>query len=125
MRRDNSVKIILVIATILADAAWLRRATGDRQTQQAPRGQDVLPIPNRLSKVKSAIRRVRASHSTRPLDFGEDTVTPVVEDYAAKMPFKFTGKLDKFAIRLTENKLTVAEERELTDLTRRAAAVRQ
>jgi arylsulfatase len=34
------------------------------------------------------------------MDFGEDTGTPVVEDYAAKMPCEFTGKLNKFVIRL-------------------------
>lgn len=34
------------------------------------------------------------------LDFGEDTGTPVVEDYADKMPFKFTGTLSKFVIQL-------------------------
>ena len=33
-------------------------------------------------------------------DVGEDTGTPVVEDYADKMPFRFTGKLDKFVIEL-------------------------
>ena len=31
-------------------------------------------------------------------DVGEDTGTPVVEDYADKMPFKFTGKLKKLVI---------------------------
>jgi arylsulfatase len=33
-------------------------------------------------------------------DVGEDTGTPVVEDYADKMPFKFTGKLCKLVIEL-------------------------
>jgi arylsulfatase A-like enzyme len=33
-------------------------------------------------------------------DIGEDTGTPIVEDYAAKMPFKFSGQLDKFTIEL-------------------------
>jgi len=33
-------------------------------------------------------------------DVGEDTGTPVVEDYADKMPFKFTGKLRKLVIEL-------------------------
>jgi hypothetical protein len=28
-------------------------------------------------------------------DVGEDTGTPVIDDYDAKMPFKFTGKLEK------------------------------
>ena len=30
----------------------------------------------------------------------EDTGTPVVEDYATRMPFKFTGKLVRFTIEL-------------------------
>jgi arylsulfatase A-like enzyme len=33
-------------------------------------------------------------------DVGEDTGTPVVEDYADKMPFRFTGKLNKLVIDL-------------------------
>jgi arylsulfatase len=38
------------------------------------------------------------------LDIGEDTGTPVSEDY--KVPFKFTGKLGKVTINITEEKLT-------------------
>lgn len=34
-------------------------------------------------------------------DVGEDTGSPVVEDYADKMPFRFTGRLDKLVIELT------------------------
>jgi arylsulfatase len=33
-------------------------------------------------------------------DVGEDTGTPVVEDYAGKMPFRFTGQLEKVTIDL-------------------------
>jgi arylsulfatase A-like enzyme len=33
-------------------------------------------------------------------DVGEDTGTPVIEDYASQMPFKFTGKLGKVTIEL-------------------------
>ncbi len=33
-------------------------------------------------------------------DVGEDTGTPVIEDYANKMPFKFTGKLEKVTVEL-------------------------
>jgi arylsulfatase len=33
-------------------------------------------------------------------DIGEDRGTPVIEDYADKMPFKFTGKLNKVTIEL-------------------------
>jgi len=38
------------------------------------------------------------------LDIGEDTGTPVSEDY--KVPFKFTGDLEKVTIKITEKKLT-------------------
>ena len=33
-------------------------------------------------------------------DVGEHTGSPVIEDYAEKMPFKFTGGLDKVTIEL-------------------------
>jgi arylsulfatase len=33
-------------------------------------------------------------------DVGQDTGTPVIEDYAGQMPFEFTGKLDRFTIEL-------------------------
>jgi arylsulfatase len=44
-------------------------------------------------------------------DIGEDTGTPVVEDYVDKMPFRFTGTLKKFVVVLEPEKLT-EEERE-------------
>jgi arylsulfatase len=33
-------------------------------------------------------------------DVGQDTGTPVIEDYEEKMPFRFTGKLNKLVIEL-------------------------
>ena len=33
-------------------------------------------------------------------DIGEDTGTPVIEDYADRMPFRFTGSLNKLVIEL-------------------------
>jgi len=45
------------------------------------------------------------------LDIGEDTGTPVSEDY--HVPFKFTGDLKKVMIELSDNKLTSAEEEEI------------
>jgi arylsulfatase len=33
-------------------------------------------------------------------DVGEDTGTPVLEEYESRMPFKFTGKLERFTIEL-------------------------
>ena len=34
------------------------------------------------------------------MDFGEDTGTPVIEEYDEEMPFKFTGELSKVNISL-------------------------
>ena len=38
------------------------------------------------------------------LDIGEDTGTPVSEDY--KVPFKFTGEIEKVTIQVTDHELT-------------------
>ena len=35
-------------------------------------------------------------------DVGEDTGTPVLEDYTSRMPFPFTGTLGKFVINLAQ-----------------------
>ena len=48
-------------------------------------------------------------------DVGEDTGTPVVEDYVAKMPFAFTGTLKKFVVVLEPDKLTEEERKRLLD----------
>ena len=45
------------------------------------------------------------------LDCGEDTGTPVAESY--KVPFKFTGKLNKVTISLAPEKLSAADMQEL------------
>jgi arylsulfatase len=44
-------------------------------------------------------------------DVGEDTGTPVVEDYVDKMPYAFTGNLKKLVVVLEPEKLT-SEQRE-------------
>ncbi|HEY6384250.1 MAG TPA: arylsulfatase [Candidatus Acidoferrum sp.] len=49
--------------------------------------------------------------ATETFDIGEDCGTPVVEDYAEKMPFRFTGTLKKFVVILEPEMLT-EEERE-------------
>ena len=45
------------------------------------------------------------------LDIGEDTGTPVSEDY--RVPFKFTGELKRVGIQLSDATLTLEEEAEL------------
>ena len=54
------------------------------------------------------------------LDCGEDTGTPVSEDYA--VPFKFTGTLGKVVIKLGDSKLTAAEQREYDEIRDRGVA---
>jgi arylsulfatase len=53
------------------------------------------------------------------LDIGEDTGTPVSEDY--KVPFKFTGKLNRVLIRLSDEKLSAEDEEQIE---RARAAIR-
>jgi arylsulfatase A-like enzyme len=48
-------------------------------------------------------------------DVGEDTGTPVIEDYADKMPFAFTGDLKKFVVALEPEKLTDEERKRLLE----------
>jgi arylsulfatase len=46
-------------------------------------------------------------------DVGEDTGTPVVEDYVNKMPYAFTGVLDKVVVQLGKSGLSAANEKSL------------
>jgi len=48
-------------------------------------------------------------------DVGEDTGTPVVEDYVDKMPFAFTGTLKKFVVVLEPEKLTPEEKKRMLE----------
>ena len=58
------------------------------------------------------------------MDVGEDTGTPVVEDYVGKMPFKFTGELKKVVIELGKSGLTASDEKALKEAHKKLAAVR-
>jgi arylsulfatase len=53
-------------------------------------------------------------------DVGEDKGTPVIEDYADKMPFAFTGTLKKFVVVLEPQKLTEEERKRLLEEEARA-----
>jgi len=48
-------------------------------------------------------------------DIGEDTGTPVVDDYADKMPFAFNGTLKKFDVKLQPQNLTEDEKKKLRE----------
>ena len=51
-------------------------------------------------------------------DVGVDTGTPVIDEYDAKVPFKFTGTLEKVQIKLGPNELTPQQRGELEQLKR-------
>ena len=53
-------------------------------------------------------------------DVGEDTGTPVVEDYVDAMPFRFTGTLRQFVVVLEPLKLSEDEQRRLREELARA-----
>jgi arylsulfatase len=46
-------------------------------------------------------------------DIGQDTGTPVLEEYDSQMPFPFTGTLSKFVVVLEPQKLSDDEQRRL------------
>lgn len=48
-------------------------------------------------------------------DVGQDTGSPVLEDYSSKMPFKFTGDLKKFHIHLGDNNLNKEDRNDLNN----------
>jgi len=56
-------------------------------------------------------------------DIGEDTGTPVVDDYEAKMPFKFTGDLKQVVIELGKSVLPPGDGKKLEDGVEKAAEV--
>jgi arylsulfatase len=49
-------------------------------------------------------------------DVGEDTGTPVIDEYDAKMPFKFTGDLQKVEFKLGQDSLNPSEHAQLRQL---------
>ena len=51
-------------------------------------------------------------------DVGEDTGTPVIDEYDAKMPFKFTGTLSELQISLGADQLTPEKKGEFEQLRR-------
>jgi arylsulfatase len=48
-------------------------------------------------------------------DIGEDTGTPVLEEYESKMPFRFNGTLKRFAVVLEPSKLSAEEQARLRE----------
>jgi arylsulfatase len=58
-------------------------------------------------------------------DVGMDTGSPVIDEYDAKMPFKFTGTIRKIEIKLGEGKLSAEAQAELQRLLRESAMAAQ
>ncbi len=58
-------------------------------------------------------------------DVGMDSGSPVIDEYDAKMPFKFTGMLRKVEIKLGDDKLTPKQRGELQRLQRDRALAAQ
>jgi arylsulfatase A-like enzyme len=54
-------------------------------------------------------------------DVGEDTGTPVVEDYREKMPYQFTGTLKKIVVILEPQNLTEEERKKLFEAEAKAS----
>jgi arylsulfatase A-like enzyme len=53
-------------------------------------------------------------------DVGADTGTPIAEDYAAKMPYTFTGNLHRLVVVLEPEKLSETEQHRLRELVMKA-----
>jgi hypothetical protein len=51
-------------------------------------------------------------------DVGQDTGTPVIDEYDAKMPFKFSGMLKKVEVKLGADQLSPQKRGELERLRR-------
>jgi hypothetical protein len=49
-------------------------------------------------------------------DVGQDTGSPVIDEYDAKMPFRFSGALNKLEIKLGTEQLTPEKRGELEQL---------
>jgi hypothetical protein len=84
------------------------------------------PIPSYRPKglVCAATFTGQSLDDLETFDVGEDTGTPVLEEYESQMPFRFDGTLNKFAVVLQPEKLSDEERRQLhEDLAKALAAV--
>jgi arylsulfatase len=89
-------------------------------------GTGTLSVDGKTVAQGHVYRTVRARFSLdESLDIGEDTGTPVVEDYAARMPYRFNGKLDKLTIHIDKGAVGADNQRELRQRTKNVAAVRE
>lgn len=80
--------------------------------KQAAQGRILQTIPARFSLDET-------------FDIGQDTGTPVLEEYEAKMPYRFTGTLTRFAVVLEPQKLSADEQERLREQLANAMAAVQ
>lgn len=71
--------------------------------KQVGQGRIELTVPYRFSLDES-------------FDVGQDTGTPVIDDYDSKMPFKFTGKLKELHIHLGDSVLNKEDKKDLDQI---------
>ena len=73
---------------------------------------------NKVGEGRIALTQPLRFSLDESFDVGQDTGTPVIDEYDAKMPFKFTGVLNKVEIDLGANQLTPQKRGELDRLQR-------
>jgi arylsulfatase len=89
-------------------------------------GNGTLSVDGRQVAQGRIDKTIRARFSLdETMDIGQDTGEPVLDDYADKMPFKFTGMLDKLQIHLGESGLRAGDEKALGEFARKVAAARE
>ncbi len=89
-----------------APAEWIAKFKG-----RFDQGWDAVRVDGKPAGTVALARTLAFRMSLdETLDCGEDTGTPVSEDY--RVPFAFTGSIDRVAIRLGDAKLSAAEQRE-------------
>ena len=86
------------------------------------RGKFTLEVDNNVVAHRVVEKTVPNQFSVdETLDVGEDTGTPILEDYADKMPFKFTGQITKVIIDLDSNPLSDLVKQAIAEGERKAA----
>jgi hypothetical protein len=73
---------------------------------------------NKVAEGRIALTQPLRFSLDESFDVGQDTGTPVIDEYDGKMPFKFTGVLNKVEIDLGANQLTPQKRGELDQFKR-------
>jgi hypothetical protein len=78
----------------------------------------------RAVRLRKLIMGIVDSPLDETFDIGEDTGTPVVEDYVNKMPFTFTGVLKQVVIEPGKSGLTANDAKKVEKANKKLAEVR-